>query len=93
MIQLKIIFEICIERMEVTKMKIIQYKIDVMKVLKENGYSSTKLRKEKIFGEATMTQFRKGILVSWMNMNRLCNLLDCDISDVIQCVDVEETED
>ncbi len=71
-------------------MKRIEYKIDVLKVLKDKGYSSTKLRKEKIFGEATMTQFRRGQLVSWMNMNRVCNLLDCDIKDVIHCVDVKE---
>ena len=73
-------------------MKRIEYKIDVLKELKEKGFSSTYLRKEKIFGEATMTQFRRNQLVSWMNMNRVCNLLNCDISDVIHCVDVPDEE-
>lgn len=70
-------------------MKKIVYKIDVMQELKNHGYSSTRLRREKLLAESTMTQFRRKELVSWKNMNTICNLLDCDISDIIHCVNVE----
>ena len=36
----------------------IKYKINIMDALKNKGYTSYKLRKDKIFGEATMTKFR-----------------------------------
>ena len=36
------------------------YKIDVLKALSERGYTSTRMRKEKIMSEATMQNLRKG---------------------------------
>ena len=38
----------------------IRYKIDVMDALKSKGYSTYRLRKDKIFGEKTMQDFRTG---------------------------------
>ena len=37
-----------------------KYKIDVMKELSERGFTSTRMRKEKILSEATMQNLRKG---------------------------------
>ena len=36
------------------------YKIDVLKELSKHGYTSTRMRKEKIMSEATMQNLRKG---------------------------------
>lgn len=62
------------------------YKINVLNALKENGYSSYKLRKEKIFGEATLQKFRKKEYINFDNLNKLCELLNCQISDIIEYV-------
>ena len=64
----------------------IRYKFDVMAALKEKGYSSYKLRKEKLLGEATMTEIRKGQIVSLENLTRLCKLLDCQPGDLLEYV-------
>lgn len=62
----------------------ILYKIDVLKELKENGYSTTKLRKEKLLAESTIQQLRENKLVSWTNIDRLCTLLNCQPGDILE---------
>lgn len=64
----------------------IVYKINVIQALKEKGYNTTKLRKEKLLAESTIQQLREGKLVSWKNVDRLCTLLDCQISDILEHV-------
>ena len=61
----------------------LQYKIDALSALKEKGYSSYRLRKEKIFGERVIQQLRNREPVSWEVLGRLCALLGCDIGDII----------
>lgn len=60
------------------------YKIDVLKELKEKGYNTNRLRKEKLLGEATIQKLREKQLVSWANIDTLCKLLDCDISAILE---------
>ncbi len=64
----------------------IRYKIDIMKALKEKGYTSYKLRQDKIFGEATMTKFRKKEYINFDNLDILCELLECQPADIIEHV-------
>lgn len=61
----------------------IKYKIDVLAALKEKGYSTTRLRKEKIIGEATIQRIRHKQSVSFDILSKLCYLLDCDIGDIL----------
>lgn len=62
-----------------------------MAALKNAGYSSYRLRSEKIFGEATMTKFRKKEYINFENLNTLCKLLNCQPSDIIEYVPDELT--
>ena len=63
----------------------IRYKIDIMESLKERGYSSYRLRKEKLFGEATLQMYRRGEFVSSKdNLSVLCRLLDAQPGDLIE---------
>lgn len=64
----------------------IRYKIDVMKSLKAAGYSSYKLRKDNIIGEATITKFRRKEYINFNNLNLLCRLLNCQPADIIEYV-------
>ena len=61
----------------------LKYKIDILEALKEKGYSSYNLRKEKLLSESTIQKLRSGEGVSWDNLDTLCKLLDCDISAIL----------
>ena len=62
----------------------LRYKINVLDALKEKGYSSYTLRKEKLLSESTIQKLREGEGVAWDNLDTLCRLLDCDISDLLE---------
>lgn len=62
----------------------LKYKIDVLKRLKEKGYNTNKLRKEKILSESTIQKFRENKPVSWENLEKLCELLKCQPGDIIE---------
>lgn len=64
----------------------IRYKIDVLKELKDAGFSSYKLRKERIMGEATIQKIREKKLVSWENVNTICMLLNCQPGDIMEYI-------
>ena len=60
-----------------------QYKVNIMDKLKEKGYSSTRLRKEKLLGESYMSQLRRGDMVSWAALDTICTLLDWQPGDLL----------
>ena len=62
----------------------LKYKINVLDALKEKGYSSYILRKEKLLSESTIQKLREGEGVAWDNLDTLCRLLECDISDLLE---------
>lgn len=64
----------------------IRYKKNILPALKEKGYTSTRLRKEKIFGEKTMQEFRSQGAIPYKTLNKLCELLDCEVGDIIEYV-------
>ena len=67
----------------------ITYKIDVLAALKAAGYSTYKLRKEKILAESTLQQFRNSDIVSNENLSRVCELLRCQPGDILEYVPEE----
>ena len=72
----------------------LRYKFDIMAELKKKGYSSTRLRTEKLLGESYMSQLRHGDLVSWKAIDTICDLLDCQPGDLVEHVQeapVQET--
>ena len=64
----------------------IQYKIDIMAELKNKGYSSTRIREEKLIGQSYLQQIRHGELVSWKTIDTICSLLDCQVGDLVEYV-------
>ena len=61
----------------------IRYKIDILSALKDKGYSTYRLRKEKIIGERTIQKFRNGEIVSSDNLALICKLLECQPGDIL----------
>ena len=64
----------------------IKYKIDIMAELKKRGYSSTRIREEKLIGQSYLQQIRHGELVSWKTLNTICTLLECQPGDLIEYI-------
>ena len=64
----------------------IRYKVNIIAALKEAGYSTYKLRKEKLLGETTLQKFRNEELVSWDNIATVCQLLCCQPGDLMEYI-------
>lgn len=61
-----------------------EYKIDILKELKECGYNTGYIRKNKIFPESTLQKFRSGNAdISINTLFRVCQIINKDISEVI----------
>ncbi len=71
----------------------IKYKIDIIQALKNKGYSTYKIRKEKIFNESQLQQIRDNKLLTQDALNKVCRLLDCQPGDILEYVpDPSETD-
>ena len=64
----------------------IRYKVDILAELKKKGYSSTKIRTEKLIGQSYLQQLRHQELVSWKTIDTICALLDCQPGDLVEYV-------
>ena len=67
-----------------------RYKIDVLKELSAKGYTAPRMRKEKILGEATMQNLRKGKGITTDTLNTICIILRCQPSDIIEIIPTKE---
>lgn len=67
-----------------------KYKIDILSELKEHGYNTNRLRKEKIISQATMQSIRHGKGITTDTINIICIILECQPSDIIEIVPTEE---
>lgn len=64
----------------------IVYKIDVLATLKEAGFNTNRIRKEKLLSEGVLQSLREKKYISMENLSRICSLLDCQPSDLIEFV-------
>lgn len=67
--------------------KVFVYKFDVLETLKESGYNTTKLRKEKLLGENAIQSLRRGEMVGIIALEKICNLLDMQPGNIIKYVE------
>ena len=64
----------------------LRYKIDVLSALKDAGYSSYRIRKEKILPDAVVQYFRDGRMVGAGTIDILCRLLECQPGDIVEYI-------
>ena len=62
------------------------YKLDVLSALKEVGYTTYQIRKNKLLSESTVQILREGKPISWENIETLCKLLNCQPNDIIEYI-------
>ncbi len=78
-----------------TKYSRLRYKMNVLTALKEAGYTTGRIRNEKIMGEQMLQKIRKGDeMPSWGTIETLCKLLNCQPGDIVEYVpEKEEAQD
>ena len=69
------------------------YKQNVMKMLKNAGYSSYKLERSYIFSSTELQKMRRGVVVGIKSLERLCTLLHCQPGDLIAWVADDAQDD
>jgi len=67
----------------------IAYKKDILAELKERGYNTNRLRKDKLLSEGVIQSLREGKAISLENIGRICDLLKCEPGDILVMVDEE----
>ena len=65
----------------------LKFRIDVLAALKEKGYTTYRVRKDKLLSESTVQKLRNSLPVSWENIETLCQLLHCQPGDLMEYVD------
>ena len=64
----------------------LKYKIDVLETLKENGYNTGRLRKEKLLGENAIQSLRKNEMVGIIALEKICKLLNMQPGEIIEYI-------
>ena len=66
------------------------YKIDILAALKDAGYNTNRLRKEKLLSEGVIQSLREGKYVALQNIDKICRLLKCQPADLLEWVEDAE---
>lgn len=62
----------------------------LMNLLKEKGYTTYKIRKEKLIGQGTLTALRNGTGgLDSKTISKLCKVLECQPGDIMEYVEYE----
>ncbi len=68
----------------------LRYRINILEVLKRAGYSSYRMRKEKVFGESTLQKLRTGDTgINLESIGVICGMLHCQPGDLVEWVEDE----
>ena len=65
----------------------LKYKANILKRLKDAGYSSYRLRQEKILSEGTLQKMRSGnISITLESLGVVCEILECQPGDLVEWI-------
>lgn len=68
----------------------LKYKIDVLLALKKSGYTTYKIRQEKLLSESTVQKLRNNQPIAWENLATICKLLNCQPGDIMEYEEEQE---
>lgn len=67
----------------------LEYKIDILQALKDAGYNTNALRKNKLLSEGAIQSLRENKPISWGSIGKICDLLNCQPEYILQNVPPE----
>ena len=65
----------------------IRPKVNLIQELKDRGYSTYRIRRERIIGQASLTKIRAGGLPSWNELDKICTILRAQPGDLVEHVE------
>lgn len=68
------------------------YKFNVLDLLRENGYNTTRLRREKLLGETSIQNLRSGKMIGHIALDKVCELLEMQPGNIIKYVETPAEE-
>jgi len=71
----------------------IEYKIDVLGKLREAGYTTYRIRRDGVLPSSAVKALADGKPVSFATLDALCDLLGCDVGDIIHKVNSAREDD
>lgn len=70
-----------------------RYKVDIISRLKEAGYSTYRLQKEKLLATTTLVKLRNGnTTITLESLNAICDMLECQPGELIEWYRDESSE-
>ncbi len=68
----------------------LRYKVNILEELKKAGYSTYRMRQEKVLSESTLQRIREGnTLVALESIGVVCDILHCQPGDLVEWVEDE----
>lgn len=58
--------------------------LDILEKLAAKGWTSYRLRREKVLPESVMTRIRKGQPITTDTVDKICELLECQPCDILK---------
>ena len=66
----------------------LRYKINILEEPKKAGYSSYRMRQEKVLAESTLQRIREGnTSIELESLGVICNILRCQPGDLVEWVE------
>ena len=60
------------------------FKINVLQALKDKGYSTYRIKNDKLLSQSTLQKLREGKPVSWENIETFCRLLEIQPGELLE---------
>lgn len=60
---------------------------DILLKLKEAGYDTLRLRKERLLSESVIQAIRENKTIKTSSINTICRLLNCQPGDILEYID------
>ena len=84
-------FDMSTENSCITEAEMLRYRVDIQMRLKEAGYSSYRLRREKLLSESTLQKLRTGnTAITLESLNVICDILQCQPGELVEWLPGEE---
>lgn len=58
--------------------------VDILEKLAAKGWTSYRLRKEKVLPESVLSRIRHGLPITTDTVGKICELLDCQPADILK---------
>lgn len=68
----------------------IKYKIDVFEEMKKHGFNQTKIQRERLLPNQTITNIKAGKSITLDTLNKICLMCRLQPGDVVEVVPTDE---